>query len=115
MPDQSKLEIIALQKRNDLVAINEFDGVDLANGYSATHTKALADDATPEHGRGTGGDLDTLNYNAGTHTDRYGNVEVPGSGRAAAFANNGSTWGYTPGNGYTTPDTSGNIGQYGNE
>ncbi len=114
MSEQSKLEIIALQKRNDLIAINDYNGIDGANGYSATHTRALSDAQTPEHGRGTGGFLDTGNYDAGTATDRFGNPDIPASGREAAFANNGSTWGYTPDEEYTTPDTSGNAGQYGN-
>lgn len=115
MPEQSKLEIIALQKRNDLIAINNYNGIDPSNEYSGTHSKALADKKTPEQGRGTGGFLDTHNNNAGTETDKFGNPTMLGSGRAAAIANNGSTWGYTPTEGYTTPDTSGNIGQYGNE
>ena len=115
MPEQSKLEIIALQKRDDLNAINMYNGEDDANGYSATHTRAIGDALTPEHGRGTGAELDSADYNIGTDTDKMGNPEVPGSGRLAAIANNGSTWGYTPENGYTTPDTSGNSGQYGGE
>ena len=114
MPGQSKLEQIGIQKRLELEVINTFKGDDPSNGYSATHTNAIGDSQTPERGRGngTGDSLDTPNYKIGTHTDIYGNPEVPGSGRVPAIANNGSTWGYTPDNGYKAPDTSGNSGQF---
>ena len=111
---QSELEVIAIQRRIALEVINTFKGGDPNNGYSVNHTNAIGDSQTPERGRGNGtGDfLDTPNYNIGTHTDIYGNPDVPGSGRIAAIANNGSTWGYTPDQGYVAPDTSGNSGQF---
>ena len=111
---QSKLEQIALIKRPELEVINDFQGYDPNNGYSVTHTKAISDTQTPEHGRGngTGAFLDSSNYDIGTATDINGNPDVPASGRLAAIANNGSTWGYTPDQGYTAPDTSANLGQF---
>ncbi len=105
----NKLEEAAIAARNKLIAINYYDNVADANNYSATHTRALADDLTPIHGKGTGIFLDT--YNGGGDIDINGNPTESGSGRLAAFANNGSTWGYTPDSYYTAPDTSGNIGQ----
>jgi hypothetical protein len=114
MPTGNKLEQIALTKRVELEVINTYKGDDPGNGYSVSHTNAIGDSTTPEHGRGngTGDSLDTPNYNIGTKTDIEGNPEVPGSGRIAAIANNGSTWGYTPDEGYEAPDTSGNLGQF---
>ena len=103
----NKLEEAAIAARNKLIAINFYDNVADSNNYSATHTRALADDLTPIHGKGTGIFLDT--YNGGG--DINGNPTESGSGRLAAFANNGSTWGYTPQETYQHPDTSGNIGQ----
>lgn len=110
---QSKLEQIAIAQRGVLNAINSYNNVDASNNYTATHTKALSDTLTPEQGRGSGGEnyLDTPNQNVGTQTDIYGNPSIPGSGRKPAYANNGSTWGYTPDSVYQAPDTSGNIGQ----
>ena len=105
----NKLEEAAIAARNTLIAINYYDNVADANNYSATHTRALADDLTPIHGKGTGIFLDT--NNGGGDIDINGNPTEGGSGRLAAFANNGSTWGYTPYSYYEHPDTSGNIGQ----
>ena len=111
---QSKLEVVGLQERIILEVLNLFKGDDPGNGYSATHTNAIGDSQTPEHGRGngTGASLDTENYGIGTKTDIEGNPAVPGSGRIPAIANNGSTWGYTPDSWYVLPDTSLNVGQY---
>jgi hypothetical protein len=105
----NKLEQAAIAARNTLIAINGYDNVADANNYNATHTKALSDQQTPVKGKGTGLFLDT--YNGGGTYDINGNATYAGSGRLAAFANNTSTWGYGPSSYYTTPDTSGNVGQ----
>jgi len=107
---QSKLEQIAIAQRGILIPINSFNNEDAANNYTATHTKALSDTLTPEAGRGTGNFLDVENMSVGTQTDINGDPTTPGSGRNPAFANNGSTWGYTPDAIYQAPDTSLNIG-----
>jgi hypothetical protein len=103
------LEQAAIAARNTLIAINGYDNVDSANNYTATHTKALSDQQTPVQGKGTGVFLDT--YNGGGSFDINGAPNAVGSGRLAAYANNLSTWGYGPSAYYTTPDTSGNVGQ----
>lgn len=105
----NKLEEAAIAARNALVAINTFNNANPSNNYGATHTRALSDEITPVQGKGTGTLLDT--YNGGGSYDIYGTPQYPGSGRLAAFANNESTWGYGPSQPYSTPDTSGNIGQ----
>jgi hypothetical protein len=107
----NKLEQAAIATRNTLIAINGFNNEDDANNYSSTHTKALSDQLTPVKGKGTGIFLDT--YNGGGDFDINGNPTYGGSGRLAAYANNGSTWGFTPDAYYTTPDTSANIGAVG--
>jgi hypothetical protein len=105
----NKLELASLNARAFLVPLNTYNAADDANNYGATHTNALSDNLSPNKGRGTGIFLDT--YNGGTQTDINGNPTYAGSGRLAAFANNGSTWGYTPDQYYSAPDTSGNVGQ----
>ena len=105
----NRLEQIAIAQRNVLIASNNYDNANPSNNYSATHTRALSDQATPIYGKGTGIFLDT--YNGGGDVDINGNPVYGGSGRLAAFANNGSTWGYTPSSNYTAPDTTGNVGQ----
>jgi hypothetical protein len=105
----NKLEQAAIATRDALLAINGYDNASDSNNYSATHTKALSDQSTPIKGKGTGVFLDT--YNGGGDLDINGNPTYGGSGRLAAFANNGSTWGYTPDAYYQHPDTSGNVGQ----
>ena len=108
---QSALEQAAIAARNVLLARNTYNNEDQANEYSATHTRAISDSLTPIYGKGTGFFLDINNYNGGGSYDIWGNVTYAGSGRAPAFANNLSTWGYGPGSNYTAPDMSGNIGQ----
>jgi len=105
----NKLEEAAVNTRSTLIAINNYNSADDANNYGATHTRALSDETTPVYGKGTGVFLDT--YNGGGSLDVFGVPSQGGSGRLAAIANNGSTWGYTPNSYYTTPDTSGNVGQ----
>jgi hypothetical protein len=106
----NKLEEAAIATRNALLAINGYDNASGDNNYSVTHTKAISDNSTPIKGKGTGIFLDT--YNGGGDLDINGNPTYGGSGRLAAFANNGSTWGYTPDIYYQHPDTSGNVGQF---
>ena len=105
----NRLEAAAIATRSTLIAINNYDNVDQSNNYTATHTRALSDATTPVNGKGTGVFLDT--YNGGGSLDVYGTAQWAGSGRIAAIANNGSTWGYTPSTYYTAPDTSLNQGQ----
>jgi len=80
--------------------------------YSATHTRAKADEKTPINGKGTGEFLDTNNYNAGGEYDINGNPAMIGSGRINNLNLNQATWGYGPTSEYKRPDTSGNYGQY---
>ena len=112
---QSKLEAAAIAARNTLIAINTYDSVDEANNYTATHTRALADNETPVQGKGTGQYLDIDNYDAGGSIDINGSGTNVGSGRNAAIALNGAQWGYGPvGLGlqnYQAPNTGANTGQ----
>ena len=109
---QSALEIAAIAQRNLLIPKNTYNNADSANEYSATHTRALADNLTPNYGKGTGQFLDIYNYNAGAYWDIFGNqANSVGSGRNAAFANNYGTWGYDNTHSYKHPDTTKNIGQ----
>jgi hypothetical protein len=105
----NKLEQAAIATREALIARNNYNNADDNNNYSATHTRALADEETPIYGKGTGVFLDT--FNGGGDLDVNGNPTYGGSGRLAAFANNSSTWGYGPDSYYEHPDTSGNVGQ----
>ena len=105
----NKLEEAAIAAREALIARNNYDNSDNNNNYTATHTRAIADGLTPVYGKGTGLFLDT--YNGGGEYDVLGNPTYGGSGRLAAFANNGSQWGYTPQQYYVAPDMSLNIGQ----
>lgn len=102
---QSKLEQIALTARKELTTKNDFNDSELSNNYSATHTKAMSDETTPVHGKGTGTAFDTAN-GGGSH-DIYGAPGVIGSGRKGNLVKNQ----YNEDNSYTTPDTEGNIGQ----
>ena len=109
---QTALEIAAIAARNTLLPINTYNNASASNSYSATHTRALADQQTPNYGKGTGNFLDIENYTAGSAIDINGNqITANGSGRIPAFANNYGTWGYDPTHRYTHPDTSGNVGQ----
>lgn len=101
---QSKLELIAIQQRNTIIPMNTYNA-DTTQNYRATHTRALSDDVTPVNGKGTGQILDTAN--GGSSADIYGVAGVSGSGRLASLATNQ----YNANNGYTAPDTSGNVGQ----
>lgn len=104
MENQSKLELLAIEQRNKLIAMNYYNESD-GNGYSSTHTRAMSDTETPIHGKGTGVYMDV--FNGGGHQDIYGVDGMSGSGRLSALAMND----YNYENGYKTPDTSLNIGQ----
>lgn len=102
MSEQSKLERIGIEQRENLVARSIYNTSD---SYSVTHTRAISDDETPIPGKGTGLFLDT--ENGGGSYDING---VPGSimsGRTSNLSQNI----YNKESGYQTPDTSGNIGQ----
>lgn len=109
---QSALEQAAIAQRNILIPQNLYNNFASANEYSATHTRALADQTTPHYGKGTGNFLDIDNYNAGSDWDIYGNQSNSlGSGRNPAFSNNFGTWGYDPSHNYQHPNTALNKGQ----
>tara|TARA_R110000851_G_scaffold158676_2_gene301739 strand:+ start:3200 stop:3523 length:324 start_codon:yes stop_codon:yes gene_type:complete len=102
---QSTLEELAIAARQQLLTNNIYNDFDINNNYSATHTRAKSDDETPVHGKGTGTSFDS--YNGGGSYDIYGAPNIAGSGRLANVAVNE----YNSNNEYTTPDTSGNLGQ----
>jgi hypothetical protein len=105
MPEKSRLEIIAEEARKKLYVKNIYNGEDPANGYSATHTRALSDQTTPVNGKGNGDYLNTYNYSqTGGEYDINGNPTYGGSGRNAAIAYNESQWGYGPNNPYNAPN-----------
>lgn len=109
---QTKLEKFAIEARDKLISINSYNGVDESHEYSSKHTRAIADNITPNAGRGTGNFLDIDNYSAGNLYDIEGNpsVSVDG-GRKKAISKNLATWGYDPTHEYEAPDMSGNKGQ----
>lgn len=104
MAQQSKLEQIGIEQRNNLLAMNGYNN-QTGQGYSATHTKAMSDDLTPIQGKGTGQYMDT--HNGGGYEDIHGVAGTVGTGRLASLAMND----YNYENGYEAPDTSLNIGQ----
>lgn len=99
----NKLEEVALSQRAFLIPKNEYNSSDDSQSYSATHPNAISDG--DNKGKGTSVYLDT--YNGGDDIDINGNPNYAGSGRIKNQAFNQ----YDDDNGYTTPDTSGNIGQ----
>jgi hypothetical protein len=113
----TKLELAAIAQRAILTTPNSYkqdwnNPTNVNDQYSPTHTRALADTTTPEYGKGTGGFLDTNNYNAGGEFDKNGYPSILGSGRNNAIIQNQAQWGYGPTQVYGIPDTSGNAGQY---
>lgn len=112
---QTPLEAAAIIARNILIAQNTYDVI-ASNNYTATHTRALADNLTPVQGKGTGGFLDIDNYAAGGFFDISGYPLISiGSGRNPNMTLNNVTWGYGPAGlgmiNYLTPNTSLNVGQ----
>lgn len=100
----NKLELIAIAQRNVIIPFNTYN-YNSAQNYGSTHTRALSDDLTPVNGKGTGVYMDI--FNGGSSTDIYGAPNAIGSGRIGNTTFNQ----YNQGNGYTTPDTSANVGQ----
>lgn len=107
MGDQSKLEKIAIEQRNKLIAKNIYDDVDKSNNYDKTHTRALSDTITPIQGKGTGEQL-SIAMKGGSDVDINGDPSIPGSGRIKQVASNK----YSDPKQYVHPDTSLNIGQF---
>ncbi len=68
-PENTPLSRIAAAERAKLFPKNDYKD---SNQYSDVNPNALADG--DERGRGTGGDLDTYNTNAGTLTDNLERV-----------------------------------------
>lgn len=101
----TKLEEIAIEARKTLITKNTFNDSSLEQNYSATHTNAMSDEQTPKHGKGTGTAFDTAN--GGSSDDINGVAGAAGSGRVANVLKNQ----YSDGNGYQTPDMTGNVGQ----
>lgn len=104
MSEQSKLERIAIEQRENLLPRNYYNSND-GNLYSPTHTRAISDDETPAQGKGTGIYMDF--DNGGSSVDKYGIAEEGKSGRTSNIAIND----YNVDNGYDTPDMTGNVGQ----
>ena len=94
----NKLEEAANAARNALIPMNNYNSKAPANEYSQTHSRALSDQETPIHGKGTGVFMDT--YNGGGDVDINGNGVNPGSGRI----NNLVTNQYNNTNHYRMPD-----------
>jgi hypothetical protein len=114
---QSPLEAAAIAARNTLLPINTYNNAAVSNEYTATHTRAISDQSTPVYGKGSGQFLDIDNYSGvGGEWDKNGNqANSVGSGRNAAIALNGSTFGYGPAalgmTNYQHPNTGANLGQ----
>lgn len=114
---QTPLEAAAIAARDTLIPINIYNGFDFANNYTATHTRALSDQTTPVHGKGSGQFLDIDNYaGVGGEFDTNGNQNLYiGSGRLPMLGSNNSLWGYGPDGlgmvNYQYPDMSLNVGQ----
>lgn len=99
----NELEQVAINQRNSLIPLNEYNSSDQSQKYSSSHPNALSDG--DNKGKGTNLYLDT--YNGGADFDINGNPAIVGSGRLQNISSNQ----YNSDNGYTTPDMSGNIGQ----
>lgn len=101
----NKLEEAAIAARQQLITSNTYNNFDTNNNYTETHTRAMSDEETPVHGKGTGVNFDT--YNGGGYNDIHGVANAAGSGRIANMAVNQ----FNENNTYITPDMSGNVGQ----
>lgn len=112
----NKLEEAAILARATLIPKNLYSDASPEHNYTATHSRALADETTPEAGRGTGdANMESAieNDNAGTKTDKFGNPAILGTGRNAALTQNLAKWGMgkEPEQQYKSPDTSANVGE----
>lgn len=105
MAERSKLELIGIEARANHRIKNTFTGLNDEEKYSTTHTRALSDEETPEHGKGTGAYLDTAN--GGSHTDINGSAGMSGSGRKGNTRFNN----YNRENEYQKPTTLGGLGE----
>ena len=75
--------------RNKLLANNVYNDTEDANNYNASNSRALSDQETPIHGKGTGaGDIVGATLAGGGDQDINGNVSIPGSGRIKLMAVN---------------------------
>ena len=100
----TKLEEIGNEQRKTLQLKNTFSGVNEDHQYSGNHSRALSDEETPEHGKGTGKYLDTLN--GGSSVDENGDPNLLGSGRNGNLRFNT----YNSKNPYEKPGMSGDFG-----
>lgn len=114
----NKLEQAAIDARNTLIAINNYDNVTNSNNYTSTHTRALSDSQTPEYGKGNPNDssIDSgalgngfydINGAVGGSYDINGSPQIAGSGRIANVVTNP----YNFNQKYLKPDITLNVGQ----
>jgi hypothetical protein len=101
----NELEKAAIAARQQLLTNNNYNNFDINNNYSATHTRALSDDQTPNYGKGTGVPFDSAN--GGSDIDINGNPNIAHSGRIGNVVLNQ----FNSDNEYKTPDMTGNVGQ----
>lgn len=105
MAEKSKLELIGTEARLNHRIRNTFTGLNEEQKYSTTHTRAISDEETPEHGKGTGISLDTAN--GGSRTDINGDPALSGSGRKGNVRFNQ----YNRENEYQKPTIQGGLGE----
>lgn len=101
---KTKLEQIAEEQRKVLMGRNTYNGFSEDQQYSRTHTRALSDEETPVHGKGTGKYLDTAE--GGSSVDRNGDPNMLGSGRNGNIKFNM----YNKENPYRKPGMDGDFG-----
>lgn len=114
----NKLEKNGINARNTLITINDYDNVTNNNNYTSTHTKALSDNKTPEHGKGNpkdssvdvgalGNGFYDINGAIGNSYDINGSPQIAGSGRIANVLKNPYNFNLQ----YIKPDTTLNVGK----
>lgn len=101
---KSKLELIGIEARNAAIIKNTYNGSSESSQYSATHSRAMSDEETPLHGKGTGKSLDTAN--GGSSVDINGDPSILGSGRKGNLKFNT----YSKENPYHKPGMGGDFG-----
>ena len=110
--------LFLIASRINLIAINEFDNVNNSNNYTSTHTRALSDSKTPEHGKGNpkdssvdigalGNGFYDIKGALGGSYDINGSPQIAGSGRIANVIKNPYNYNLQ----YIKPDTTLNIGK----
>jgi len=95
----SKLEELAIIKRNELLGVNTFNE---SNEYDDRSSFSKSDDLTPTHGKGTGDNdfsQSAENQAGGSSIDRAQRNMLTGVNK------------FNINNEYTTPTTEGNVGQ----